>query len=331
VTTVVAVVLFAAVIGYSIFGGADFGAGFWDLVAGGAERGNRPRAVIDRSIGPVWEANHVWLIYVLVFLWTAFPRPFTAITTTLLVPLALAGLGVVLRGAGFAFRKFSETLGQARFWGACFAASSIMTPFFLGTVAGAVASGRVPAEGGGDPWSSWTGPTSLVGGVLAVLTCAFLAAVFLAADADREGDHELADQLGRKALWTGIITGGFAMVAALALEADAPTLASGLHGRGLVFVIGSAVAGLRAVWLLRAGRYAWARISAVLAVVAIVVGWGVAQYPWILVDEVKLADGAGAEATLVALLVVFAIAAVTVVPALIYLLWLTQQGDPVSR
>jgi cytochrome d ubiquinol oxidase subunit II len=167
--------------------------------------------------------------------------------------------------------------------------------------------------------------------VLAVLTCAFLAAVFLAADADREGDHELADQLGRKALWTGIITGGFAMVAALALEADAPTLASGLHGRGLVFVIGSAVAGLRAVWLLRAGRYAWARISAVLAVVAIVVGWGVAQYPWILVDEVKLADGAGAEATLVALLVVFAIAAVTVVPALIYLLWLTQQGDPVSR
>jgi cytochrome d ubiquinol oxidase subunit II len=326
----VAAALFLGVVIYAIFGGADFGSGVWDLTAGGPERGGRVRALIDHSIGPVWEANHVWLIYILVFLWSAFPRPFTAITTTLLVPLGLAGLGVVLRGAGFAFRKFSETVGQARFWGACFAASSLITPFFLGTVAGAVASGRVPAEGNGDPWSSWTGPTSLAGGVLAVLTCAFLAAVFLAADADREGDRELADQLGRKALWTGVVTGGFAMVAAVALETDAPTLASGLHGRGLVFIVGSAVAGVRAVWLLRAGRYALARISAVLAVVAIVVGWGVAQYPWILVDEVELADGAGADATLVALLVVFAIAAVTVVPALIYLLWLTQQRDPAS-
>src|SRR5690606_10450585 len=122
------------------------------------------------------EANHVWLIYVLVFLWTAFPRPFAAIMTTLFVPLAFAAMGIVLRGAGFAFRKFAGTLREARLYGAFFAASSVVTPFFLGTVAGAVASGRVPADGSGDVWTSWTGPTSLVGGVLAVLTCAFLAA-----------------------------------------------------------------------------------------------------------------------------------------------------------
>lgn len=323
----VAVALFAGVVVYAVFGGADFGSGFWDLTAGGPERGAKVRTLVDHSIGPVWEANHVWLVYVLVFLWTAFPRSFAAIMTTLIVPLALAALGVVLRGAGFAFRKFSATVGQARLFGISFALSSVMTPFFLGAVAGAVASGRVPAEGNGDAWTSWTGPTSLIGGLLAVLTCAFLAATFLAADAERSGDADLAHLMGRRAFWSGLVTGAVALAAVLPLEADAPTLASGLRGRGLVLVIGSALAGLRAVTLLRVGRYARARITAVLAVAAVVVGWGVGQYPWLLVDEVRIADAAGARATLVALLVVVALAAVTVVPSLVYLLWLTQQDD----
>src|SRR5690606_2826542 len=129
--------------------GADFGSGAWDLTAGDVKRGARIRALVDHSIGPVWEANHVWLIFVLVYLWTAFPRPFVAIMTTLIVPLALAAVGIVLRGAGFAFRKFSSSVDQARVFGAFFATSSVITPFFLGTVAGAVASGRAPAEGGG--------------------------------------------------------------------------------------------------------------------------------------------------------------------------------------
>lgn len=323
----VAAALFLGVVFYAVLGGADFGSGVWDLTAGDAKRGAKVRALIDHSIGPVWEANHVWLIYILVFLWSAFPRPFVAIMTTLIIPLALAALGIVLRGAGFAFRKFSDSMAQARLFGACFAASSVITPFFLGAVAGAVASGRVPADGGGDVWTSWLGPTSIVGGVLAVLTCAFLAATFLAADAKRLGDDELADQMGQRAFWAGIVTGGVALLAVVPLELDAPTLASGLHGRGLILVLASALAGLRAVTLLRARRYARARITAVLAVVSVVVGWGVAQYPWMLVDEVRIADGAGADATLVALLVVFGIAGVTVVPALVYLLWLTQQPE----
>jgi cytochrome d ubiquinol oxidase subunit II len=331
VAVAVAVALFAGIVVYAVFGGADFGSGIWDLTAGDVERGRSTRALIDHSIGPVWEANHVWLIYVLVYLWTAFPRPFAAITTTLVVPLALAALGIVLRGAGFAFRKFSETVAQARLFGATFAASSVVTPFFLGCVAGAVASGRVPAEGGGDVWTSWTGPTSIVGGVLAVLTCAFLAATFLAAEAERAGDHDLARSLGARALGSGVVTGLVALAAVVPLEVDAPTLAHGLQGRGVVLVVGSALAGARALWLLRAGRYARARITAVLAVVAIVAGWGVGQYPWLLVDEVRIADGAGAHPTLVGLLGVTGLAAVTVVPSLAYLLWLTQREDWSAR
>ena len=136
---------------YAIFGGADFGAGVWDLLAGGASAA-RPavRAQIDRSIGPVWEANHVWLIFVLVVLWTAFPDAFSAIMTTLYIPLALAALGIVLRGSGFAFRHALHGPVQ-RPASRVFAVSSVLTPFFMGTVVGAIASGEVPAGGNGDP------------------------------------------------------------------------------------------------------------------------------------------------------------------------------------
>jgi len=321
----VAIVMFLGVIAYAVFAGADFGSGVWDITAGDAHKGGATRRLIDHSIGPVWEANHVWLIYVLVFLWTAFPRPFVAIMTTLFVPFALAAGGIVLRGAGFAFRKFAGTLEQARLYGAIFASSSVITPFFLGAVAGAIASGRVPAEGYGDVWTSWTRPTSLLGGVLAVLTCSFLAAAFLAAEAHRGNDHALASHLGRRALVVGAVTGFVALVGVFVIESDAPTLASHLHGRAAPIIAGSAVAGAAALWLLWREQWALARAAAVAAVGAVVVGWGVGQYPWILVDQVEIADGAGASATLVALLVVFVLAGLFVLPALGYLLWLTQQ------
>ncbi|HEX6456307.1 MAG TPA: cytochrome d ubiquinol oxidase subunit II, partial [Solirubrobacterales bacterium] len=139
-----AAILWVGATFYALFGGADFGGGFWDLVAGWDERGQRPREVIQRSLTPVWEANHVWLIFVLVVLWTAFPPAFSAIFTTLYVPIALAALGIVLRGAGFAFRKSVVTLNEERAAGAIFALSSVLTPFFMGTVIGAIASGNVP-------------------------------------------------------------------------------------------------------------------------------------------------------------------------------------------
>jgi len=316
---VVAMLLFVGVVAYALFGGADFGCGFWDLTAGGADRGAPIRHQIDKSIGPVWEANHVWLIYILVFLWTAFPRPFAAIMTTLFVPWLLVGLGIVLRGGAFAFRKFSTTFGEARMHGVMFATSSVLTPFFLGMIAGAVASGRVPADGDGHLLSSWTGPTSWIGGTLAVLTTTFLAGTFLAADARRGGNEALAAEMGRKSLIAGAVTGAAALAAAITIEIDAPTLASGLHGRGLPIIAVSAIAGSASVWLLHKGDYARARVGAVAAVGAIVIGWGIGQYEWILVDQVLIPDGIGARSTQVGLLIVFAMAAVTAVPALIWL------------
>src|SRR3954451_12641462 len=165
-STTAAVVLFLALTIYAVFGGADFGAGFWDLVAGGTERGERPREVIDHSIAPVWEANHVWLIFVFVVTWTCFPEAYASITLTLFVPLTIAALGIVLRGASFAFRKTVTRTRDRRHFGAAFAASSVLVPFCLGAVAGAIASGRVPAGGvAGDPWASWLSPVSVLCGV----------------------------------------------------------------------------------------------------------------------------------------------------------------------
>ncbi|WP_040780030.1 cytochrome d ubiquinol oxidase subunit II [Nocardia pneumoniae] len=320
----VATAMFTGVVLYALFGGADFGSGFWDLTAGGATRGGRLRVLIDHSIGPVWEANHVWLIYILVFLWTAYPTVFAAVMTTLFIPLSLALLGIVLRGANFAFRKYSATMAQARLFGALFAGASLITPFFFGTVAGAIASGRVPPDGYGDRVGSWLNPTSLLGGTLAVGTCAFLAGVFLTADAARSGDHALAEYLRTRALLVGALTGVFAIAAIVPIRRDAPTLGAGLLGQALPLIVVSAAAGVLTLILLFGRRFGWARVSAVIAVAAIVIGWAFAQTPWILTDRVLIADAAGARPTLVALLVVVGLATVTVLPALTYLFWLTQ-------
>jgi cytochrome d ubiquinol oxidase subunit II len=322
----VAAILFAGVVAYALFGGADFGTGIWDLTAGDARRGGALRARIDASLGPVWEANHVWLVFVLVYLWTGFPEAFVSIMNTLVVPWAFVGLGIVLRGAAFAFRKFSATLGEAQLFGVMFATSSVVTPFFLGAIAGAVASGRVPADGTGDRWTSWTGPTSLVGGVLAVVTTAFLAATFLAADAERSGDPVVARSMGRRALGAGLVAGAVVLGGVLPLEHDAPELWDGLTGRAAVLVAISAVSGAATLVLLWRGRYAVARAGALLAVGAVVVGWGVAQFPDLLAGEVTIEDAAGARASLWGLVLVFAIAAVTVVPALVWLLRLVDAG-----
>ena len=323
----VAAALFVGVIAYAVLGGADFGSGFFDLTAGGSRRGAELRTLVDHSIGPVWEANHVWLIFVLVTWWTAFPASFAAAMSTLILPLLLALLGIVLRGASFAFRKFSATLGQARLFGAVFATSSVLTPFFLGTVAGALASGRVPADGQGDLWSSWVNPTSLFGGVIAVGTCAFLAGVFLTADAARGTRTGLAEQLRTRSLVVGAATGVVVFAALWPITQDAPTLADGLTGRAAPLIVVSAVAGAATLGLLWTRRYAVARLTAVTAVAAVVSGWGVGQYPWLLVDEVTIADAAGAAATLQALLVAVALAVVIVLPALLYLFRLVQSEE----
>ena len=311
---------------YAIFGGADFGVGFWDLVAGGAEPGARPRALIDRAIAPVWEANHVWLIFCLVVLWTGFPDAFAAVMSTLYVPLLAAALGIVLRGSGFAFRKVIIRLSGQRLFGALFAFASVLTPFFMGTVVGAVAAGRVPADGGGDRLSSWTGLTSIVVGLLFVAACAYLAAVFLVSDARRAGDEELARYFGRRALGAGIVAGALALAGLFVLHDDARFVYDGLTHEGLPLVIASVLAGGGALALLAAGRRRGARPLAVLAVAAVVWGWGVAQYPYLLPSSLKVSAAAAPDDTLVALLVVFGAAAVVVAAALALLFSLQQRS-----
>jgi cytochrome bd ubiquinol oxidase subunit II len=323
--TVVAMAMFAGVVVYALFAGADFGSGFYDLTAGFDDRASELRTLVDTSIGPVWEANHVWLIYILVMWWTGFPATFAAATTTLFIPLGLALVGIVLRGAGFAFRKYSATFAQARLFGAVFAASSVITPFFLGAAAGAIASGRVPADGYGDLVDSWVNPTSLVGGSLAVVTCIFLAGVFLTADAARAGDTALAERLRVRTLAVGVAAGIVVFAGLYPVAHDAPTLSRGLATAASPLLVLAAIAGIATLLLLYRRRYSVARIPAAAAVASVVIGWGVGQYPWLLVDHVTIAEGAGADSTLVGLLVVVALAGVVVLPALMYLLRLTQQ------
>ena len=324
------VILWVGATMYAIFGGADFGGGLWDLIAGGAEKGRRPRARIQRSLTPVWEANHVWLIFILVVLWTAFPEAFAAIMSTLYVPLALAALGIVLRGAGFAFRKSVDSLPAQRALGACFAFSSVMTPFFMGTVVGAIAAGNVPAAGNGDAFSSWIEPLPLLTGAMFAASGAYLAAVFLIADSRRSGDAEMEDYFARRALAAATVAGAFAVAGIFALRADARFVFDGLTGEGLPLVILSALCGLAVLAMLVRGERRGLRPLAGLAVAAVIWGWGVAQYPYLLPTSLEISAAAAPDPTLIAVLVVFGIAAVTILPAF-GLLYTLSQRDTVGE
>ena len=262
---VVAVVLWLGVTAYAVLGGADFGSGFWDLTAGGARRGARPRALVDLAIGSVWEANHVWLIFCLVVLWTAFDRAFGDIVRTLFVPLLLAALGIILRGAGFAFRHVTTTFRARRAYGALFASSSVIVPFVFGCVAGGIASGRVAADAPDGTLSTWVNPTSLLGGVLAVVACAFLAATFLVREAAQRDDPGLVAYFSRRAIASGAATGVVALAGVFVLSADSTRLFDRLTGVALPLVALSGLGGVGAmIAVARGGRpspacWPWAR------------------------------------------------------------------------
>jgi cytochrome d ubiquinol oxidase subunit II len=323
----VAGVLWVGVTLYAVFGGADFGAGFWALVAGGDERGKRARGLIDWAIGPVWEANHVWLIFMLVTLWTAFSEAFASVMSTLFIPLSLAALGIVLRGAGFAFQRVAARSSGRRFAEWSFAVSSVVTPFFMGTVVGAVASGRVPiGNAEGDAVTSWLNPVSLVLGALFVATGAYLAAVFLVSDARRFADPELVGYFAVRARAAAVVAGALAVAGIFALRSDARFVYDGLTSEALPLVLVSLLCGAGALVLLWRGAPRGIRPLAVAAVVAVIWGWGVAQYPYLLPQTLTIEEGAGASETLTAVLVVFGVAVVVVAPALALLFTLDQRS-----
>jgi len=309
---------------YTVLAGADFGAGLWQLVAGGGERGTRVRDHAHRSIGPVWEANHVWIVFVLTVTWTAYPRAFSSIASTLCVALFIAGIGMVLRGAAYALRAGSEAPRRIDM---LFAISSILTPFALGAAVGGIASRRVPVgNAAGDLFSTWLNPTSILVGVLAVALCAYLAAVYLAADARRLGEEELEGYFRGRSLAAGAVAGALAVAGVFVIRSDARPLYDGLiAGDGLVGVIASALAGVATLALVWRRRYELARVTSAVAVTAVVVGWALAQEPTIL-PGLSVEQAASPRETLIALIIAIVAGAVILFPSLAVLFSMVLRG-----
>jgi cytochrome d ubiquinol oxidase subunit II len=313
-------ILLASITLYAVLGGADFGGGLWDLLAGGDRRGRAPRALIDESITPVWEANHVWLVFDLVIFWTAFPHAFAAVMTVAALPLWLALAGIVLRGAGFAFRKEVSGLGAQRAFGAIFAFSSLLTPFFMGTVIGAIATGQVPADASHASLPAWTSATSLLIGFVFTGACGYLAAVYLVGEAARRGDGRMQAYFTRRAQAAGIVTGALSLATLAELHSSNAVLFNRLTGRALPLVIIAGVCGIAVVALLTTGLTVGlrtgVRVIAALGVAAVIWGWGVAQYPVLLPGtNVTLSNAGAPDSTLAAIVVLFAAAVVILGPS----------------
>jgi cytochrome d ubiquinol oxidase subunit II len=314
-----ALVLAASLCAYALLGGADYGGGLWDLLAWGPAA-PRQRALIAHAIGPVWEANHVWLIVAVVVLFAGFPRAYAVLSTYLHVPLTIALLGIVLRGSAFVFRAYGpDDARHQRFWGRVFSVSSTVTPFFLGVVVGAISDGRLPARADGSFTEiflrPWVTPFSLSVGALAVALFGYLAAVYLTVEA-REPGEQRAFRLRALASWA--IAGVLAVVV-LALS-DGELRRGLLASRWSIPVFtAAAVSAVAALVALAAGRFALARLAAAAQVAAIVLGWALAQFPYAIRPHVTLAAAAAPEPVRLMLLQILAAGGVLLLPCLFYL------------
>ena len=321
------VFVLSGVVLYAVLAGADLGAGLWQLFAGRGRRGERIREHAHHSMAPVWEANHVWLIFVLTVFWTAYPTAFGSIASTLAIPLFLAGIGIVFRGAAYALRVGASTPRELGVIDTVFSLSSILTPFALGAMVGGIATGRVPVgNAAGDRFSSWLSSTSILVGILAVATSAYLAAVYLAADGARRNERELERAFRVRALGAGCVAGALALVGIFVVRGDAHSLYDELvSGRALPAVIVSALAGLATLVLVYRRRFETARYSAALAVAAVLAGWALAQWPTIL-PGLDVRHAAAPHDTLVAVVVAVLGGGAIVFPSLALLFRLTLAG-----
>ena len=321
------VLILVGLAAYAVLAGADFGAGLWQLLGGRGPHDRALREHAHHAMGPVWEANHVWLIFVLVVCWTAYPKAFGSIASTLAIPFFVAGIGIILRGSAYALRSGATTAREERIVEVGFALPSILTPFALGAMIGGIASGRIPVgNAAGDLVTSWLNPTSIALGVLSVATAAYLAAVYLAADAVRLGRPELEEAFRSRALAMAVVAGAAALAGLVVVRHDARPIWDGLtEGVGLVAVAASALGGLATVVLVLRRRYGLARLSAAVAVAAIVAGWGLAQRPRFL-PALTIEQAAAGRSTIVALIVSLAIGGVILIPSLAFLFGLVLRG-----
>jgi cytochrome d ubiquinol oxidase subunit II len=327
-----AVILFTAFTVYALSGGADFGGGVWDLLARGP-RAKAQREVIAHAIGPIWETNHVWMILVLVLLFTAFPRAFAAISVQLHIPITLALFGIVFRGSAFVFRSYDAPGGvYRRRWGYPFAVASIVTPLLLGVIVGAIAAGTIrldPATGRALPdfFSAWLAPFPWAVGILTLTLFAFLAAVYLTLETR---DPALQGDFRRRALAAGVALGACALAALLLAREGAPAVFDGLSRRWWSYPFHAltgacALAALAALWR---RRYGSARLLAMAQAALIVWGWGLAQFPYVLAPNLTIESAAAPPVVLRVLLTVLGLGALVLVPSLGYLYLLFKGRRP---
>ncbi|HKR12916.1 MAG TPA: cytochrome d ubiquinol oxidase subunit II [Pyrinomonadaceae bacterium] len=320
--TIIAGVMIASLVLYALLGGADYGGGVWDLFAFGP-RARRQRALIAEAIGPVWEANHVWLILVIVILFTAFPPAFAVIATALHIPITLLLIGIILRGTAFTFRTYDVQRDDIqRRWSLVFSIASIITPILLGTTLGAIASGTIRVENGtvaSGFFNSWLAPFPFAVGFFALALFAFLAAVYLTVEADEE--RELQEDFRRRALIAGVAVGVLALTVFVLAGTGAPTVRAGISrtswALGLHFL--TAVAALGAFFTLWTRRYKIARVCTAAQVTLILLGWAFAQYPAVVEPDITLWSAAAPQITLQLLLGALVAGALLLFPSYYYL------------
>jgi cytochrome d ubiquinol oxidase subunit II len=318
-------ILWFSLIAYAVTGGADFGAGVWDLFAFGTNE-QRQRQLIDKALGPVWETNHVWLVFLVVGLFSAFPTAFSALCIVLFIPLTLALIGIVLRGSAFVFRTHGLRPGKPALaiWTRVFSFSSVMTPFFLAVSAAAVASGRFRIQQDQlqtDTGSLWLTPFALTVGGMAITLCATLAAIYLTVEATNENDRELAEAFRIRGLLAGALT---ALLGALGLflsVTQAPLLWQGMLDHGMPLTIITMLVGLATAITLWYRRYHLARFLVVIEATFLLGSWGVSQMPYLIPPDLTIEAAAGAPSTLLLLLVGIIFGMIIILPSIYYLFY----------
>ena len=327
---IIAAALFISVILYALLAGADFGGGMWDLLAFGP-RSRQQREAIAAAIGPVWEANHVWLILVIVLLFTAFSSAFAVIMTALHIPMTLILIGIVLRGSVFMFRKYdAQDDATHRRWSAIFGISSFLTPLFLGMTLGALASGDIRVEEGvvtSGFFAGWTTPFAIACGLFAQGLFAFLAATYLTVDTQDQPD--LQADFRWRALASGLSLAPAAVLVFFLAREGAPFIFSGLTSwwASLLLIWTSifAVGALVALWL---RRFFLARLAAIGQVTLILLGWGFAQYPNLVVPDVTFMNAAAPDVTLRLVVIALGLGVVVLLPSMAYLFYIFKgKGD----
>jgi cytochrome bd ubiquinol oxidase subunit II len=319
--TIIAGIMIASLVFYALLGGADYGGGVWDLFAFG-KRAKQQRELISDAIGPVWEANHVWLILVIVILFTAFPPAFSAISIALHIPLTLLLIGIILRGTAFTFRTYDSKRDDVqRRWSLVFSVASIITPILLGVTLGAIASGKIRIRDGivtSGFFEAWLAPFPFAVGFFALALFAFLAAVYLTLETV---EKDLQEDFRRRALVSGVAVGILALTVFLLAETGAPTVRAGISRSpwAMALHILTAIAALGAFYTLWTRQYRLARLCAAMQVILILLGWALAQFPYLVEPDITISSAAAPRITLQLLLTALAAGAILLFPSYYYL------------